>query len=572
MMLEKLDRFWLKDMCPLDGRVVFVLTALLFLAGHEQMVQVERQVVTALRDAPEFYNPESYMRLLLGDGPPSEVVREKLIVWLQHYAMPSLYGVAAAAAIGLFGRLSWLLLAIQFTFQAGLRCAAVSRQHAMIFPLLLCWVMAALYSPDARYSADALIARFVRWYPFAPPKRRSALSNGALAKKVILVLAVYMLFAGGVAKVYHDVAMAGGNGLGWAYGGTLQYYLSNFGVPQWFAVDLHAAMVDPGERGQLLCMLASSFSFALEFLCIFMLFWRSTRIPMILAAWSFHIGIYALLYPRFFGHMVCYLFALDWPLLFQRKRSNKEGEEEEEEEEEKEEKWSSYVGIGIGMAIVLLLVMWMYFQLEWYPLSYIPMYGSVYRRGSMAASIPFEQWNDAQGVQNISRRYVEEFKPWDLYFEMWRRIGFLLTLRHRGTGKISVHEADYFVHGSGASILGTYTWWQKLTDRVTHDLAQGPPIDTSATAMVRRARSSLQCEALMHMLIRRIKVASIPFSRQVEDPAHIVRLVMVYRPEEISWRPAHLFSPPDRFTEPMERYYVIAAITCESDFDNRPRH
>ena len=334
--------FWFDDIAPLGGARRFVFYAgLLAIAAFDPDSPLHAPELAG-HTAPELWTAKGLWAFLgLGQWPEE---------WLGRIRVGTV-AVWACAAVGLFGRPSRVLTALGVFVLAGANAGAMGVAHRWHVPLITLLIVALARTRD-RWSVDfhlqALAARW-GWRKAAPEPRRGT----GLPLKLILVLVTGLFFSAGIAKLLNA-------GPAWLDGSTIcgtiatRGRLSAFGG---FLAD-HAWACAGIATASLLFELAAPLA----------LLSRNLRFAFVMAAWLFHLGIWSVMYPAYFGAMWCYLLFLELP----GRRGAAASETPPRIVAATATQRRAGVALSVGMLVAILSVALL--RVEWWPISHIPMY------------------------------------------------------------------------------------------------------------------------------------------------------------------------------------------------------
>ena len=324
-----------------------------------------------------------------------------------------------------------------------------------MFLLLICGMF---LRPD-RWSLDSLIsARFPAW-PFAPEKYRGPDLSG-YARKLVLLLVMFTLFAGGVAKLWHG-------GIAWLDGVSLYFYLQNLNEPKtWFGSSmLQFLMQHPSVVVSL-----SWWIIGLELGVLGTLFYARLRWPFAINAWAFHLGIWFLMLPRYWPQMICYLLLVPWEGL--RVSRPKEllqvisgwRKPPMVPQQPLPSPLTQAALSGLASVISLALLGTMLVQREWFPLTHVPMYSS-YVSSERLGAFPKTDYGNLEALARIAAVADNDSQPWWIKFEIERRI-FLDGVGGRG----AIQEG---LPGFPQGVVEKYLWTRRISYALLDDLRRG---------------------------------------------------------------------------------------------------
>ena len=333
------------------------------------------------RSHADFYEHQGFMRCfgaLATNGPLLVSARAVLVAaWV-------------ACLIGFGGRGAALLVALTAFFLQGAMSGALGTNHRWVIPLGVLGA-APLVDLNATLSVDGWLAPLIPGYPF-PPGAGAEVPSGFL-RQLALLIAVFTLFAGGISKLRLG-------GLRWLDGESLRYFVSRPRVGAWPA--LKRFLYDHPAA----CKGLAVATVALELGCVTALFVPDLRVPVLLAAALFHLGIWLTMNPNYLPQTWCYALCLGGASATTAYRPTLGA-------------WPLAVVYGstlLGLGLVLVACR----GIERWPLTCIPMYA--FYRG------PADEWShdaihdDAHAFQ-LGREYVASRLPYPLaWSENWVRL------------------------------------------------------------------------------------------------------------------------------------------------------
>jgi hypothetical protein len=203
------------------------------------------------------------------------------------------------ALIGLLTGPAMLITALTAMMLHGIGASMISA-HGWIVPVATLACLAISNCGDS-WSADAMIRR--RWPAWPGAARAGTVGASGLGRKLVTLICIHTLFAGGVAKLL--------GGWGWADGESLQFYVQSWSdvyaqQPRW--PWLHATLIEHAWTFPVMAAL----SLAMELSSPLALFSRSFRHALVVAAVLFHLGVSALMLPDFSAQALCYVLLIDW--------------------------------------------------------------------------------------------------------------------------------------------------------------------------------------------------------------------------------------------------------------------
>ncbi len=372
---------------PLDDRLrALFLFALLLTCQVEIFTVIPAQVRHC---PPDFFMPPGVLAWL-----PDTLMDPAWLGKLLWAGRVPLLIVWVMAVIGLGGRTPLVLTAIGFVVYYSISKCCTGTGHGLHLPMYTLIVL-ALYVRPGRFSADALIARLWPAYPLRPG---SSVDMTGAARTLVLVLAVYTLFAGGVSKMWVG-------GIGWMDGLTLQEYLKWQNHPKG---ELGRWMLQFVLDHRWLAILLSVWTVALELGSILAIPFRRYRNLVFLNACAFHIGIYLLMFPRYFPQMACYVIVMHWGLLLR----GLPGGDAVQPSVRPVDPGTIPMGrrvrtVLLMVAISVPLIVSILVQKEWFPFTHIPMYN---QRCTSTQWGParVEDLRTEEGLVRLSREFDKE--------------------------------------------------------------------------------------------------------------------------------------------------------------------
>ncbi len=361
---RRVVRFWCDDLPPLDGRlrlifyVLLLLTAWTFNSSAFTVVDLSQRV-----DMSIYRLPAGLLRTLGATVlPPYAVLYGLRVVMIVCWLL---------AALGLLWRftapLTALLFAVLYGFSVGI--GNTHKGHVAL------WVLCSLCfcRPQDRWTLDTLIGRrfpgFGRLAGTAGP-----LTASGFGRKVALLGAVAILFGAGVAKLRLG-------GLAWLDGQPIHLAIS------WTPVVMGRYRV-PAVAAFMLehrwaCQLAAYVTIVLEVGAITALFSRRLRYLVLLSGCFLHLGILMVMFPAFWLHMICYLPCIDWNDVWQRLRSRQRVTKPPLPAGP--EPLARLRAAVFGCSLAALWAVVLIAKVEYWPLSYSPLYAEYITRENLAA-------------------------------------------------------------------------------------------------------------------------------------------------------------------------------------------
>ncbi|WP_437733197.1 hypothetical protein [Sorangium sp. So ce1335] len=237
--------------------------------------------------SPLFYTPSRILRLL---GSPWQ--RPALLRIVRLLTI----GVWIAATLGLLQPLTGVLTFLGFAFLHAANAGALGANHSTHSALYALFALCFSVSNDA-FSLDAWLSERMPWPRLVAPG--SVLESG-FARELLLISFVYVMFAGGVAKLRNG-------GKAWFTGKMLRFYMDEsvaFARSPWVSKQLRSRPH--------LCQALAGLTVVIEMSGVLSLvFPRLT--PYVVLGWiGLHVGILLVMAPAYWVQMWCYMLLIDW--------------------------------------------------------------------------------------------------------------------------------------------------------------------------------------------------------------------------------------------------------------------
>ncbi|GAA1222629.1 hypothetical protein GCM10009665_11090 [Kitasatospora nipponensis] len=379
-----ITHWWLADLPPISGilRTVFY-TGLLALCvlDHPSPLHAARIIG---RTEPALYTPVGLLKVLGVRWVPPRVLtvvtRLTVAAWV-------------AAAVGFAQPVSAVLVLLGFAFLHAVNAGALGSNHSTHSALYALFCLC--FSRTPAFSLDGFLAAHVSGWPVLPGGH-SVLQSG-FAPRLLLVFVVYIMFAGGVAKLTNG-------GLAWLDGRALHFYLRQ-SAPSARAPWL-ARLVT--ERPALCRWLARA-TVVVELSAPLALVNPVLRLPAVLLWCGLHLGILLLMMPAYWVQMWCYTLLIGWGslegVLTGRPAPLPAGSTSA---------WEHGPGgralVAIGLLCSLACVVVLLRQSEQWPLTSVPMYSN----GAPAAEQPLPDIGELKrlAVQAENGRPGAWRRPW----------------------------------------------------------------------------------------------------------------------------------------------------------------
>lgn len=446
--INKLYNWWANDYNPLDGRLRFIFYGLLLYTGlYELFFRIPR----LLNQCPEILYKQSGVMAYI----PYIAQSPEVMLQTVKFIIVPLFIFWIFAAFGFLGRISMFLTGIGVFLVWGAYQNCAGTGHTWHLPMYTLLILGFLAKPD-KWSIDYYLSKKFKWYPF---KVSEVDRTSGFARKLVLIFAMYTLFAGGLAKLFYG-------GLAWLNGSSLLYYLSHFNNPKWMIGNI---MNETVLTFSFITILLSIWTVLLELGSFSAIFNKKIRLFIIVNAWAFHIGIYFLMLPKYFPQMVCYLLIINWSLFnFSYIRSIFKGsilspflQKNNSIPKNEAGKPIKVMTIFVSSLVGLLLVFSIAFKIESFPLTYIPMY-STYLSEEKFDSHPWDEFESQNGLYRILDECSVEQYPWFLKFYLPRRIQ-VEAVSSDGT-RFDITDKVY------ESIRNNWpVWGKRLTESIIQD-------------------------------------------------------------------------------------------------------
>lgn len=456
-MISKFYSWWACDFGPVDGRLRFAVYGLLLLVGYQGFLNDTLNRVAFCPE--EMFQPPGVMSVVSFVGLTQWHLYKVLLL-----IKAPLVVVWMCSAVGFGGRLPLFLTGLGVSLYWGCYQSVTGTGHTWHAPMFLLLVCGIFLRPN-RWSLDALVA--ARWpaWPFAPAKYSGPDLSG-YARKLVLLLVMFTLFAGGVAKLWHG-------GIAWLDGASLYFYLQNLNDPKTLFGPrlLQLLMQNPS-----LVVLLSWWTIALELGALFTLFYARLRWPFAINAWAFHLGIWLLMLPRYWPQMICYLLLVPWEGL----RFNKPKElfqtisgwrkppivPQQPLPSDLTQATLSVLASIISLALLGTMLV----QREWFPLTHVPMY-SAYVSSERLGAFRKTDYGNLEALARIAALADNDSQPWWIKFEIAGKM-FL--------GGDGCHGANQTgISGFPQGVVEKYLWTRRTSYALLDDLRESST-DTGA--------------------------------------------------------------------------------------------
>lgn len=420
---------WLgADYGPLDGRVRAVFYALVLVVGARFIAIT---VPTAVRAVPaELYDRSGLLGLVVDDRATA--------LWLVETLRFPVLAALVLAMVGLGGRVPQLVAGAGTFIVLGAYLGGTGTGHSWHVAVFAMVVLGLTHRPSS-WSLDGVLAQ--RWarYPFG----RAAADRSAIGLKLILLYAVFTLFAGGCAKLLDG-------GWRWLDGASIQWFLAEHGAPKGVVGStLTDWVLDYGWLAAAVSVLAV----IVELGAVVTLVAPGTRLWYfgVLAA-GFHLAIYLVMLPQFFPQLVTYVLLVEWARIDWRRpfalrlraivspaRAGR-------------------MALAGGGALAVVLAASIIWRIEWYPATNIPMYSS-YVDGTEISGLPVSTFGDERLLCASGDTLRSPSRPWYVPIHLGDR----LAVR-QGSALLPIEDAARSAPG------GPRFWQDELAEGLLDEL------------------------------------------------------------------------------------------------------
>jgi uncharacterized membrane protein YphA (DoxX/SURF4 family) len=376
------ERWLLWKLPPLSGRLRFV-----FYSGSLALFAFLNHGLdfTLGVASPDLYEPRGVTGLL--DLPYLSPTATRML-------MAGLYAAWLCAAVGLLTRAAKITTAVLMFVAVGLEQAYEIASNHTHYLLLYSLVLLCFTTSDRDWSVDDWLSRRRR-VRGPRPAERSGLGETGLARHILLVLVVAIYWSAGVSKLVDA-------GLAWADGSSLQYYIgaqvdrTSFD----FIRSLRSSVA-----GQLwLCRVFAVASLGLELASPLALLSRRLR-HLFIPAWvSMHVAIALLMNPNYWIHSWCLVILLtDWGWVRRLWLASFRPEAPPRSEPTLGTTGPRHHRVvALGALLLALPFVPALLQVEWFPVTHVPMYGS-YMAPGVVGGIPEADFGIEGRVREIAR-------------------------------------------------------------------------------------------------------------------------------------------------------------------------
>jgi hypothetical protein len=309
--------------------------------------------------------------------------------------MAATYLAWVCAAIGLFTRPAKILTAAGMLLALGFEQAYETGSNHSHYLLLYSLVLLSFSTSDQAWSVDAWLRRRRPHAP-VPDDGATSLAASGLPRNAVLIAAVSLYFASGLGKLSDA-------GLRWVDGQSLQYYIgSQVDRTSFELVTLLRTWV---SEQRWLCAIMSAGTLVIEMGSPLALFSRRLRHLWIPAWIGMHFGIVLLMAPNYWIHSWCVgILLTDWAWLRRalEARSFRAADSLSATPFAGAPRLARR-GYAVAVLFLLLTLIPPVAQIEWFPLTHVPMYAS-YVTPAVIGGVPVEDFGDEARVREIARR------------------------------------------------------------------------------------------------------------------------------------------------------------------------
>jgi hypothetical protein len=196
------------------------------------------------------------------------------------------------------------------------------------------------------------------------------------------------------------------------------------------------------------------------------------RWPLILNAWAFHLGIFLLMPPKYWPQMTCYLMVAEWSVFAAAHRPKLVASLSGWRAPVKEVSAESLPRPGVQRAVVFssgsicfLLLVTLCAQLEWFPLSHVPMYSS-YNSPERIGPFARGLYGNMPGLRQVARSTADNVAlPHGTNNELQKRL--VLFGMHSDSSRESLHNAF------PSAVIDERLWIPRLRNALFDDLRAG---------------------------------------------------------------------------------------------------
>jgi hypothetical protein len=359
------------------------------------------------------------------------------------------------AAVGLFTGPAKLVAALTLLPLHALSMG-IHYAHGWYVPaytlLFLC-----LARSDRDFSLDALIRQ--KWPGWMGGNLRHTIGTSGLPRKLVLLVAVHTLFAGGVSKLREG-------GWQWIDGHSLQSYISLtwecLGASPRFPLIADAIL-----HSQTIAIACSAAALVLELASPAALFSRKARTAIVIGALGFHAMIFFVMAPRFIEQSWCYILFVDWqtPARFAHRflpswnlwKTKAHRLRAAPALEESRQAWIASMAATLlaGVFLASALRGW-----ESWPLTCVPMYSSYVGKGRVS-HVASRDFDSVEGLKTLAQSGPDHV-PWAWRMIFWPRLDLEFVDPH---GARSIKQTL-----PGAGGLKFYSWFFILTDLAMQEI------------------------------------------------------------------------------------------------------
>lgn len=437
--------FWLDDLPPLSGRMRAVFYSGLLFLGLTQSSPLSLATVLAGCDS-DLVSPVEFVRWSGMDRWNAETILLIRNICIFSWVL---------AAIGLCTQPAKIATAACIVPLHALSIG-IHNSHGWYVPVYAL-VFLCLSRSDSDFSLDAIIRKKWTSWPGEAPSPSSLGATG-LARKLVLLVAVHTLFAGGVSKLLEG-------GWQWMDGHTLQSYISL----TWECLGTQPRLpwvADAILSSMSLAVFCSVAAVIVELASLAALFSGRARNIVVAGALAFHLVIYLVMAPRFVEQSWCYLLLVDWGRLGDRARRFLGSiPRSVTPSAARRPSWTAphaaLMASVASTAFSVVLLFTVFRGVESWPLTCVPMYSS-YVGPDRVSNVPRDFFESTDGLRALALKTKGPI-PWAWRMVFWPKLTLELVGQHE--------TADVKSILPGAGGLGFYSWFFILTDVAMQQIA-----------------------------------------------------------------------------------------------------
>ena len=421
-LVGRFERWLLGSMPPLSGRLRFV-----FYGGSLCLFAFLNDGLsfTLGEASPGLYQPRGITALLgvpyLSPGAMRGLMAVTYLAWL-------------CAAVGLLTRPAKILTAVGLLLALGFEQAYEAGGTHAHYLLLYALVLLSYSTSDRDWSVDAWLRRR-RGITVEGEGGAASTGGTGLPRTGLLILAVSFYCASGLSKLIDAGPL-------WMDGQSLQHYIASQVDRTSFEIVTSLRIWVSGQRW--LCLILSAVTLVIELGSPVALFSRRLR-HLWIAAWiSMHLGIVVLMAPNYWIQSWCVgILLTDWAWL---RRAWESRSLAAADRLRPGPPVVARLGVRAWVLVVALLslaVLPPLVQIEWFPVTHVPMYAS-YVTPDVVGGVPVGHFRDATAVRVLARRcaggravgYIRRC-PWQVPREIVGRVTLELVRREGEPVRVS---------------------------------------------------------------------------------------------------------------------------------------